>query len=389
MVCWNYGINRKQVTDNSQDLAKLYVHIFIMELFNFIRFEQNMIRQLDITAFLEKAKISQIPLIDVRSPAEFHKGHIPGAKNIPIFNDEERKTVGILYKQKGREEAILKGLDLVGPKMRKMVEMARLIGNYPELMVHCWRGGMRSESMAWLWHMNGYEVSVLEGGYKAYRKLVRQTFEKKRKFIVLGGKTGSGKTAILHALADAGEQVLDLEGLAHHKGSSFGGIGQEEQPTVQQFENDLYQALSSLNPNQAVWVEDESHAIGRVYVPLVMWNRMQQSPTVMIELPDHVRIERLVSEYAGESNAELKEAFQRISKRLGGKQLRDALDALELGNYKLAVKIALSYYDKAYSYGMKQKPENHVFPLYPGNDDPLKTANKLISLRKQTIYPNE
>ena len=348
-----------------------------------------MIQKLDIKGFLKKAKNSQTPVIDVRSPAEFHKGHIPGAKNIPIFNDEERKTVGILYKQKGKEEAILKGLDLIGPKMRQIVESAKMIGEYPELMVHCWRGGMRSESMAWLWHMSGYNVSVLEGGYKAYRRHVHQAFEFAWKFIVVAGKTGSGKTAILHVLSKKGEQVLDLEGLAHHKGSSFGGIGQQEQPTVQQFENDLHEALASLSSDQPVWLEDESHSIGRVYVPLVMWHRMQDSPTVIIDLPDEVRIERLVKEYAGERDEELKEAFCRIAKRLGGKQLKDALNALEKGNYKLAVTIALSYYDKAYSYGMKQKHEKYVFPLYLEGDNPLETADKLISLRKQMIYPHE
>ncbi|HEU4717669.1 MAG TPA: tRNA 2-selenouridine(34) synthase MnmH, partial [Bacteroidia bacterium] len=201
-----------------------------------------------------------IPVADVRSPAEFAGGHIPGAFNIPLFTNEERAAVGTIYKQQGNEAAVLKGLEFVGPKMTAFILKARENAPGKKIAVHCWRGGMRSASMAWLFETAGMEVLLLSGGYKAYRNFVLSNTGRKFDLRVVGGETGSGKTDILHELARKGEQVLDLEGLARHKGSSYGAIGQDPQPTVEQFENDFVHALTKLDPSRPVWIEDESRS---------------------------------------------------------------------------------------------------------------------------------
>jgi tRNA 2-selenouridine synthase len=178
-----------------------------------------------------------LPMLDVRSPGEFARGHIPGAQNIPLFDNEGRAEVGTIYKQKGKQPAILRGLELVGPNMATMAERGRLTAIDNTVFVHCWRGGMRSGSVAWLLESYGVKVFTLKGGYKAFRRYMQQQFEAPKNLLVLGGRTGSQKTTWLHALQGDGEQVIDLEGLACHKGSSFGMLGEHPQPTQEQFEN--------------------------------------------------------------------------------------------------------------------------------------------------------
>ena len=174
-------------------------------------------------------------LLDVRTPAEFRQGHIPGAANLPLFSDAERAEVGTLYKQQGRQAAVLRGLALVGPRMEalaaELVTWSERSAGAP-LRLHCWRGGMRSGSVAWLAQQLELPVLLLEGGYKSYRRWVLELFERPWPLRLLGGRTGCGKTELLLALRERGAAVVDLEGLAHHRGSSFGGLGLPEQPSV-------------------------------------------------------------------------------------------------------------------------------------------------------------
>lgn len=310
-------------------------------------------------------------LLDVRSPGEYAQGHIPGAISFPLFSDAERAEVGTAYKQQGSETAMLLGLRIVGPKMEGFVRQARALAPGRRLAVHCWRGGQRSGSMAWLFRQSGFDVVTLNGGYKQYRQHVLAQFEQTSlPFLVVGGKTGAGKTKILHALCDLGEQIIDLEGLAHHKGSSFGSIGEAPQPTVEQFENDLFDAVSRLDHNRHIWVENESRSIGRVYVPDGFWKWMRRSPLYHIEVPQHCRIEHLVADYVGYSAEELEAAFRRIEKKLGGQHLKAALDALHSGNYADAAEIALNYYDKTYRYGLENTTASAVYMLSYDHGDP-------------------
>ncbi|PWD98112.1 tRNA 2-selenouridine(34) synthase MnmH [Marinilabilia rubra] len=321
----------------------------------------------------------QYPVVDVRTPGEFAQGHIPGAINMPIFSNEERAEVGTLYKKEGRNQAVLKGLEFVGPKMAGFAREAARLAVEGSVLVHCWRGGMRSGSMAWLFRTAGLKASVLEGGYKAYRAHFRSELESKNwNFVVIGGPTGSGKTEVLDSLAEKGEQVLDLEGLANHKGSAFGALGQEEQPTTEQFENDIHERFRTFKPEKIIWVEGESHFIGKVSIPDLLFNKMMEAPLVMYELARELRIERLVKEYGCFKNELLCHSVLKIQKRLGGLRTRQAMKALDEYDYHKVADITLQYYDKGYANSLSKRNEP-VVVLKEAKDDPVQVANKLIN----------
>jgi len=308
--------------------------------------------ELSIEDFLSRRQ--DLCLLDVRTPAEYEQGHIPGAVNFPLFSNEERAEVGTLYKQQSPQAALKRGLELVGPKLAGFVEKAGRLAADKPLALHCWRGGKRSSSMAWLLEMAGMEVFVIRGGYKAYRQKVMTALEKPVwPFVVLSGKTGSGKTLILQELKALGAQVVDLEGLACHRGSAFGALGMPPQPTTEQFANLLYEELSKMDPSRPVWLENESRSIGRVFLPDGFWRAMLSSLKCSIERPLEWRIRQLLRDYAGFSKEELQAAFLKIAKRLGGLRLKEALQAIEEGDLELAARLALAYYDKAYGKGKK------------------------------------
>ncbi|TNE52728.1 MAG: tRNA 2-selenouridine(34) synthase MnmH [Bacteroidetes bacterium] len=306
---------------------------------------------LDPAAFL-RTRTSR-PVLDVRAPGEYAHGHIPGARSFPLFSDAERAEVGTLYKQHSKEAALLAGLRIVGPNLERFVREANVLATDRKLAVHCWRGGQRSQSMAWLFRQAGFDVVTLQGGYKQYRQFVLQTFhDRPLQVIVLGGQTGSGKTKILHALRQKGEQIIDLEALAHHKGSAFGSIGEAPQPQVEQFENNLFDVFTQIDPGRRVWVENESRSIGRVFIPDGFWHQMKVAPLINIEVPLGMRIQNLVEDYAGTSVEDLQQAFIRIERKLGGQNLKAALQALDAGDFSTAATLALKYYDKTYRYGL-------------------------------------
>lgn len=326
-------------------------------------------------------------LFDVRTPAEFGKGHIPGAVNLPLFSNEERTEVGTLYKQESQEAALLRGLDFVGVKMRGLVEEAKRQAPALKVMVHCWRGGQRSGSLGWLLDLAGFDVQTMQGGYKAYRRYIQRAFAERRlRLLILGGHTGSGKTEILQQLRALGEQIIDLERIARHKGSAFGSLGEAGQPTVEQFENDLFEKFRDLDPGRRVWLENESRAIGRVYIPEGLWKQMNQASLLHLEVPRQVRVTRLVDDYAQYDKAGLIDAFSRIRKRLGGQHLQTALSALEQDDYQTAATIALRYYDKAYEYFVERRQQGtqaSVYRLEMEKNDPEKAAQALIELAEK------
>jgi len=307
---------------------------------------------------------SESVVFDVRTPSEFEEGHVPGAVNLPLFSDDERAHIGTLYKQKGPDHALMEGLAIVGPRMKSMAKDAAVKADGRDIIVHCWRGGKRSESVGWLLDFAGLNVKVVEGGYKAYRRYCAGTLDLfNMKLIVLGGRTGSRKTEILKALASAGEQVIDLESLANHKGSAFGWIGEEPQPSTQQFENKLFDEVVKLDHSRRIWVENESKSIGRVYLPDRFWKRMKAAPLVHLDVPLDIRIDHLVSLYAADNNQEeLRQSFQKIRKRLGGQHLNAAIEALETQDLHKAAEVALVYYDKTYDYNLSvnEAPVIHV-----------------------------
>jgi tRNA 2-selenouridine synthase len=329
---------------------------------------------LNPSSFLEMP--SQI--LDVRSPSEYSHGHIPGALNLPLFSDNERAKIGIIYKQQGHDAAVLEGLRIVGPKMANLVEEAILIAPEKVVAIHCWRGGMRSSSVAWLLKQAGFQVELLEGGYKAYRKWVQLQFANALNLKVLGGPTGSGKTRILRELKALGEQVIDLEFLANHKGSTFGSLGEKPQPTIEQFENDLVQLIASLNTTQAIWIEDESRKIGSIYFHNDFWDQLNSGPLLNIEIPDQLRIEQLVEDYGNFKTEDLATAIVRIGKRLGPQHLKSALEALHNHDLHKVAEIVLFYYDKAYRYSQTRRLNPIAEKLVFNHADPKLIAQEIL-----------
>jgi tRNA 2-selenouridine synthase len=325
-----------------------------------------------------------LPLADVRSPGEFDEGHITGARNIPLFNDQERETIGIIYKKNGKHPAIEKGLEIAGPKMSALAKAAKVIAKDNQIGVYCWRGGMRSAKMAWLFEMVGLQVVVLEGGYKAFRNQLLSDFDKANNFLILQGATGSGKTAILHELRRMGEQILDLEGLANHRGSAFGHMGMDPQPTSAQFQNDLYRDFLKLDHNRRIWIESESATIGRVYLPDTLWSSMNRSQVFDLKIDKKIRAKRLVEEYGQFDIVELSAAINKITNRFGGNRVKEALAMLESNRlYETAI-LLLDYYDKSYQHSKeKYKNPGLIFEIESATGSPIRNAELLINQADQ------
>lgn len=332
----------------------------------------------DIHIFLEKS--ISIPVIDVRSSAEYLKGHIPGAYNIPLFTNEERDTIGTLYVKKGKDEAVLKGLEFVGPKMKDFVLEAKKLAVNNQILVHCWRGGMRSNSMAWLFEQTGLRTTTLKGGYKSYRRFVIEKINGQPNLIIIGGMTGCGKSEILRELKKSGEQILDLEALANHKGSAFGSLGQALQPTQEQFENNLFTEICILDIQKIIWVEDESSSIGRNQLPKSLFEKMQKSQVVLISMDKQERVKRLVKEYACFSKILLAESIKKIEKRLGYDQAKFALEALEENNFDLVAEITLRYYDKAYLWQIQNRKPESLTQISVNSEESSVIAKKISGI---------
>ena len=331
-------------------------------------------------------------IIDVRSPAEFEHAHIPSALNIPLFDNDERAMIGTTYKKQSREAAIKAGLPLFGTKMLPMIETVeawikdRQKENdvtKPTIYVHCWRGGMRSAAVAWLLDLYGYKVIQLTGGYKAYRNWVLAQFTIAYSLKVLGGYTGSGKTEILHALQEKNYSVIDLEGLAHHKGSAYGAIGQLPQPSQEMFENILAEKLLEVNKKQkSIWIEDESQRIGTVLIPTPLFHLMRNSTCYFMTIPFEQRLNFIVEGYGSFDQKSLIEATMRIQKRLGGLETKTAVDFITAGALKEAFSILLKYYDKWYEKNAQNQvlPKVELIPVLSEIVDPVHNAQLLEKL---------
>lgn len=380
------------------------------------------VTKLNVEEFLQMAQIH--PILDVRSPGEYNHAHIPGAYTLPLFTDEERKVTGTAYKQETKQKAIKIGLQYFGGKMVKMVEEAeRIVEEWqlamdkkkdttnPQLpitntlLVHCWRGGMRSSGVAWLLDLYGFKVYTLAGGYKAYRKWVLQQFEKEYNINIVGGYTGSGKTYVLDTLKQKGEKVIDLESLANHKGSAFGSLGMPEQPSQEMFENLLANELSlalgywpliekqntshhpSTNINR-IWMEDESQRIGNVNIPISFFKMMREKRVFFLDIPFEQRLNHIVAEYGKYEKEKLVNAIIRIKKRLGGLETKNAINSLLEDDVKGCFRVLLNYYDKWYLKGLYSR--DNVQQLITKTEAPFIDAGQnaqllLAQLKKELI----
>ena len=349
------------------------------------------IEKLDIIQFLQLA--AQYPILDVRSPGEFLHAHIPEAHSLPLFTDEERKIVGTAYKQQNRKTAIKIGLEYFGPKMRNIVEeVERITGQTKSqedkqtVLVHCWRGGMRSAAIAWLLDLYGFKVYTLSGGYKKFRNYVLHSFEKKYSFNILGGFTGSGKTEILHALREMNEATIDLEQLANHKGSAFGSLGLSAQPSQEMFENMLGLALMqvcSKSDNKPIWLEDESQRIGNVNIPQHLWITMRESPLFFLEIPFTERLKHIVNWYGLQNKEKMLQAIVRIKKRLGGLETKLAVNYLIEDDIESCFSILLKYYDKCYMKGLhsRELPIEYLLKAISNKVEATENAQMLLNLK--------
>ncbi|MFN7678327.1 MAG: tRNA 2-selenouridine(34) synthase MnmH [Cyanobacteriota bacterium] len=312
-----------------------------------------------VSAFLQ----TQGPLIDVRTPAEYGRGHIPGAVNLPLFSDGERAEVGTLYKQIGREAAVRRGLALVAPRLASLADAlleARAAHPNAPLRLHCWRGGLRSSSLAWLASTLALPTQVLEGGYKAYRQWVLALMEHPWPLRLLGGRTGTGTTALLRALERRGVAVIDLEDLAGHRGSSFGALGLPPQPSGEQFENRLAAALLRQAHANAIWLEAESAQVGVCRIPSALWRQMNAAPMLEVRRPLQERLRHLVAIYGPHDREALVAATQRIAKRLGPQRTAAAVAAIRAGQMETACAHMLEYYDRCYDRASAAHPGTTV-----------------------------
>jgi tRNA 2-selenouridine synthase len=312
-------------------------------------------------------ELRQLPgvLIDVRSPSEHAKGHWPGAVNVPLFSDAERAEVGTAYKQEGRRAAIHHGLAISGPKMARLAaQLDALSGDHPP-RIYCWRGGMRSASVAWLAALLDLQPRVLDGGYKSYRHWVLNQFEQQWPLKLMGGRTGTGKTDLLLALRQQGVSVVDLEGLANHRGSSFGGLGQPPQPSTEHYENLLAEQLDGFRRINAssIWLEAESIQVGRCRIPAALFKQMQQAPVLEIRRSLDERIEQLVAVYGRQGQEALAAATQRISRRLGPQRTSKALQAIDREDWAAACEATLDYYDRCYDRELERCPERQSLDI--------------------------
>lgn len=341
--------------------------------------------KINIETFLELSE--KIPVVDVRSPSEFSSGHIPGALNIPLFNDNERKEIGITYSKEGRAAAIIAGLRLTGPEMHSRLGEGLKVAAEGKLLIHCWRGGMRSEAMAWLFSQGGIQCEVLQGGYKSYRHLVLSNLAVNRRMIILGGLTGSGKTQILNILKERDIPAIDLERLANHKGSAFGSLGQLPQPSSEHFANLLYSEWRQLPEEAPVWLEDESLNIGTVFMPKEFYQNMQKNPAVVLLMDIETRLEKLAREYSEYPAADLEAAVRRISRRLGGDNANEALRAIQTGDNRKAAAITLKYYDKAYMHGLRNRQKENTVFIRTDTDNPEINAVKVLEAARSLKSP--
>jgi tRNA 2-selenouridine synthase len=344
-----------------------------------------MVKPLLIQDFLQRDE--DIVLIDVRTPAEFEHGHIPGAVNLPLFSNEERVKVGTTYKQAGREEAILLGFDLTGAKWSGFIKEALSIAPGKKIAVHCWRGGMRSGAMAWALDLYGFEVYVIEGGYKKYRNWVHHQFEKRYRLQILGGMTGSGKTRILRHLKEMGEQVIDLEDLAQHQGSSYGTMNKMVQPGQEQFENNFACQLKGMDTRREIWIEDESLSIGKCSIPKPFWQQMREAAMINVNCDLQSRVTFLTAEYGGLDKEFLVERTERIRKRLGPEQTKNAIAAIRENRMEDFIRLALVYYDKTYRTSLATRPADIVFSLGISGNDYASHAKQILMFSKTILMP--
>ena len=333
---------------------------------------------LPLLDFLKEAKDTIV--LDVRSEAEYKQGHFPSAINLPLLNNEERKIVGTTYKQVGREASVIKGFELVGHKFADYIKLVQKLSPSKKISVYCWRGGMRSNTMGWLLQLSDFNVTVLKGGYKTFRNWALEILKEERNVIILGGKTCTGKTELLKKLKEKGEQVIDLEQLACHKGSTFGALGQAAQPSNEHFENVLALEWYAYNNKNVIWLENESNRIGGIKIPDTVFEMMRKAKLIDVELPMEQRLKRVLDEYGVFSVELLEEGTKRLEKRLGNLRMTQSISFLKENKLEQWAKMMLDYYDDAYEHSNSKRETGTIKTLAIDDIVDLNVVEQLIVL---------
>jgi tRNA 2-selenouridine synthase len=317
-------------------------------------------------------------IIDTRSPKEYTKDHIPKSINIPIFENKERESIGIKYK-KDPDEAFNIGKEIFFGKLEEIKKKLSKLDKNKEVVVYCWRGGQRSKAFCYLLEKEGFEVFQLNKGYKAYRTFIRKNLHSLKipfKLIVLYGLTGVGKTEIIEKIKPS----IDLEGLAQHRSSLFGGVGLNPR-SQKMFESNLYKKLLELKKEKFVFIEGESHKVGKVFVPNNLFKAMNKGVGVKITDSIEGRVKRSVQIYSKADDKELKKIVLRIKKFLKKQSYEKIIKSIEEKEYYTAAKIILEeYYDPKYSHGLKEKKYDYEIDF----EDAIKKLNNIIKTLKNT-----
>jgi len=314
--------------------------------------------------WLESSKRSMFTdIIDARTPAEFNQDHIPGAINLPVLSDEERVEIGSLYKRDAFAASKI-GAARISRNIANMLEgpLRETDGSFYPL-IYCWRGGQRSQSLGLILSQIGFRVGVIEGGYKVYRQEVvsdLETLPDQFDLRLLSGFTGTCKTRILQLMRTRGFQVLDLEGLANHRGSLLGITPETIQPSQKMFESQLANELSEFDPGRPVWLESESNQIGSIHVPAELWKGMRAAGVVEVRAPLQARVEYLLEEYDYfcEQPDFLKERIGWLRRLRGSEKIQEWFDLIDAQRWPTFVADMLeNHYDPTYSRSMKRNAD--------------------------------
>jgi tRNA 2-selenouridine synthase len=317
----------------------------------------------NVISIQDSLKLPNRLFIDVRTPKEFAEGHLPGALNIPIFSNDERATVGTLYKQVSVDAAKQLGVEIVSPKLPAIIKTITAYAQQNiQIVIYCWRGGMRSKSIVNILDMLNISALQLAGGYKSYRRYVLdhlESFDLKPQVLVLYGATGVGKTTMLNKLSSQGIPTIDLEKLANHRGSVFGQIGLGNSTPMPLFEAAILDRLEELQTEPYFIVECESNRIGNVYIPKTLYQRMQSGKKILVHASVSTRVQRLIAEYSNNDSidkAKIQQGIQAISKNLGKKKTAFLLECLTNNHIeKLVTTLLTDYYDLLYGF---ENPKN-------------------------------
>lgn len=325
----------------------------------------------------------QALLVDVRTPAEFNETSIPGAINVPLFSNDERAEIGSLYKQQGKMIARRRGVVIAAPKIPDFVaqiEKARALSTLP-VIIFCWRGGMRSLAMTSFMNLAGIPARQLSGGHKTFRRMVCDYFNQHQwpKIYVLRGLTGIGKTRILQRLKEQGQPVIDLEKIANHRGSAFGGLGLGNQPGQKLFEARLWARLDELRDSPYLITEGESRHIGRLAVPARFHQAMQQQTSLWLTTSMALRTEVILADYPdlAQLHPAIARSLNSLRERLGNSSVDQLMQLLDKKDWLLLIAALMqNYYDPLY---LHTKPQHHREICYDSLDQGAAAVMSIIA----------